>query len=78
MRRIVGGHMYSSLVGNIRVYVRVRPVVKGEKDEMSGQAAIAFPDQRDHREIVVTSESESAMGSQRKEVVSFNFDRVGL
>lgn len=56
----------------------MRPVVKGEKDEMSGQATITFPDQRDHREIVLMSESESAMGSQRKEVVSFNFDRVSL
>ncbi len=51
-------------------------MVKGEKDERSGPAAITFPDQRDHKEIVLMSETESAMGSQRKEVISFNFDRA--
>ncbi|PVF97935.1 kinesin-domain-containing protein [Serendipita vermifera] len=64
------------LKGNIRVYVRVRPIIKGEKDEASGEAPIAFPDGRDHKEIVLSSTSESAAGTQRKEVFAFNFDRV--
>lgn len=64
------------LKGNIRVYVRVRPVVPGEKDEAGGQAAIEFPDTRDHQQIVLTNTTESAMGSQRKEALSFTFDRV--
>lgn len=68
--------LYNS--GNIRVYVRVRPVVKGEKDEASGQAAIVYPDQLDHKEIELTASTESATGNQRKEVSSFAFDRVGV
>ncbi|KAG8777721.1 kinesin-like nuclear fusion protein [Serendipita sp. 398] len=64
------------LKGNIRVFVRVRPVVKGEKDEDSGQAPIEYPDERDHQQIVLKSFSESAMGNQRTEVTSFAFDRV--
>jgi kinesin family protein C1 len=60
------------------VYVRVRPIIRGEKDEASGEAPIIFPDARDHKEIVLSSSSESAMGNQRKEVFAFNFDRVSL
>ncbi|KAG8830611.1 kinesin-like nuclear fusion protein [Serendipita sp. 399] len=64
------------LKGNIRVFVRVRPVVKGEKDEGGGQACIEYPDVRDHQQIVLKSSSESATGNQRTEVTSFAFDRV--
>lgn len=39
-------------------------------------ADIAFPDKRDHKEIVLTSSSSSAMGQERKEVYPFSFDRV--
>jgi kinesin family protein C1 len=56
--------------------VRVRPVIKGEKDEASGEASIAYPDQRDHKEIQLEASTESAMGSQRKEITSFSFDKV--
>ncbi|KAJ2921495.1 hypothetical protein H1R20_g15596, partial [Candolleomyces eurysporus] len=44
------------------------------KEEM--KANMAFPDKRDHKEIVLYSSSESAMGIERKEVYSFGFDRV--
>jgi kinesin family protein C1 len=67
---------YVYATGNIRVYVRVRPVIRGEKDEASGEASIAYPDQRDHKEIELVASTESAMGSQRKEITSFSFDRV--
>ncbi|KAG8220793.1 kinesin-domain-containing protein [Butyriboletus roseoflavus] len=39
-------------------------------------ADIAFPDKGDHKEIVLTSSSSSAMGQERKEVYTFSFDRV--
>ncbi|KIK98129.1 hypothetical protein PAXRUDRAFT_824196 [Paxillus rubicundulus Ve08.2h10] len=39
-------------------------------------ADVMFPDKRDHREIVFTSSSSSAMGQERKEVHNFSFDRV--
>lgn len=44
------------------------------RDEL--QANMLFPDQRDHKEIVLNSSSESATGQERKETHSFGFDRV--
>ena len=41
-------------------------------------ASIAFPDKRDHKEIVLSSSSENAMGQERKEMWNFSFDRVRL
>ncbi|KAF7968207.1 hypothetical protein HWV62_31635 [Athelia sp. TMB] len=60
------------LKGNIRVFCRVRPVL----EEGEERAEMTFPDRRDHREIVLSSSSESAMGQERKEVYNFGFDRV--
>ncbi|KDQ51067.1 hypothetical protein JAAARDRAFT_62813 [Jaapia argillacea MUCL 33604] len=40
------------------------------------QASIEFPDKRDHKEIVLSSVSESATGQERQELWGFNFDRV--
>ncbi|KAJ8584725.1 kinesin-domain-containing protein [Rhizopogon salebrosus TDB-379] len=62
-------NMVQELKGNIRVFCRVRP-------EKGTEADISFPDKRDHKEIVISSSSSSAMGSERKEVYSFGFDRV--
>ena len=46
-------------------------------DEGKGAVAdVSYPDKRDHREIVISSSSSSAMGSERKEVYKFGFDRV--
>lgn len=42
------------------------------------QANLAFPDTRDHKEIVIASSSSSATGQERKEVYNFGFDRVSL
>lgn len=39
-------------------------------------ADIGFPDKMDHKEIILTSSSSSAMGQERKEVYAFSFDRV--
>lgn len=39
-------------------------------------ANIDFPDTRDHKEIVLSSKSESATGQERKETWNFSFDRV--
>ncbi|KAG2033381.1 P-loop containing nucleoside triphosphate hydrolase protein [Suillus americanus] len=78
------------LKGNIRVFCRVRPVLTSDlspsssftssptpDDEEKGREAdISFPDRRDHKEIVVSSSSSSAMGSERKEIYNFGFDRV--
>ncbi|KAG6332091.1 hypothetical protein ID866_7001 [Astraeus odoratus] len=47
-----------------------------DDQERGAVADISFPDKTDHREIVVSSTSSSAMGQERKEVYSFTFDRV--
>ena len=39
-------------------------------------ARITFPDKRDHKEIVLTSSSESATGQERKETWNFAFDKA--
>ncbi|KAF8883338.1 kinesin-domain-containing protein [Gymnopilus junonius] len=44
------------------------------KEEL--QASLSYPDQRDHKEIVVSSSSSSATGQERKEIYNFAFDRV--
>ncbi len=41
-------------------------------------AQIDYPDQRDHKEIILKASSESAMGQERKETWNFTFDRVCL
>ncbi|KAH9975749.1 P-loop containing nucleoside triphosphate hydrolase protein [Lactifluus volemus] len=76
-------NMVQELKGNIRVFARVRPLVpsdmSGTEDEKARKEALAnmlFPDTRDHREIVLSSTSESAMGQERKEAWNFSFDRV--
>lgn len=40
------------------------------------QANMTFPDRQNHKEIVLSSTSESATGQERKEVYNFTFDRV--
>jgi kinesin family protein C1 len=47
-----------------------------EKATEELQASMAYPDQRDHKEILLTSLASSATGQQRKEVYNFSFDRV--
>ncbi|EPQ56718.1 kinesin-domain-containing protein [Gloeophyllum trabeum ATCC 11539] len=64
-------NMVQELKGNIRVFCRVRPILPKE-----ATASIAYPDRRDHKEIVLSSSSESATGQERKEVWNFSFDRV--
>jgi kinesin family member C1 len=79
------------LKGNIRVYCRVRPVLQSEypkdlSDDLdydereklrnACMARIEFPDKKDHKDIVLSSTSESATGQERKETWNFSFDRV--
>ena len=75
-------NMVQELKGNIRVFCRVRPVLSSDlgssTDSAELEAQLAFPDQRDHKEIVVSSSSESAMGQERKEIYNFGFDRVRI
>ncbi|TFY71283.1 hypothetical protein EVG20_g1728 [Dentipellis fragilis] len=47
-----------------------------ERARVEALAEMAFPDKRDHKEIVLNSSSESATGQERKETWNFNFDRV--
>jgi len=47
-----------------------------EKDIADGLAIISFPDKQEHKEIVLSVSSESAMGGTRDSVMPFNFDRV--
>lgn len=70
-------NMVQELKGNIRVFCRVRPVLPSDVDEEKEvEADMKFPDKRDHKEIVLTSTSESATGQERREVYNFGFDRV--
>jgi kinesin family protein C1 len=76
-------NLVQELKGNIRVFARVRPVLPSDvsrtNDEKARTAAMAnvlFPDSRDHREIVLSSTSESATGQERKDTWNFSFDRV--
>ena len=66
-------NMVQELKGNIRVFARVRPLLPSESEE---EAKMVFPDQRDHKEIMLESSSESAMGQERREVYNFPFDHV--
>ena len=67
---------FISCVGNIRVYVRVRPPLPNELASNAPTAAVAFPDKRDHREIALTSSSSTATGTERVDTALFSFDRV--
>ncbi|KAH9967454.1 kinesin-domain-containing protein [Russula dissimulans] len=76
-------NMVQELKGNIRVFARVRPLLSSdvpnaddEKARIAALGSMSFPDSRDHREIVLSSTSESATGQERKEAWSFSFDRV--
>ncbi|KAK7033912.1 kinesin-like nuclear fusion protein [Paramarasmius palmivorus] len=78
-------NMVQELKGNIRVFARVRPVLPSDLSSATEDLAVAkaelqanmsFPDRRDHKEIVVTSSSESATGQERIEHYNFSFDRV--
>jgi hypothetical protein len=74
--------MVQELKGNIRVFCRVRPILPSDlqssTDGAELEAGFIFPDHRDHKDIIVSSSSESATGQERKEVYNFNFDRVGI
>ncbi|KAF9808205.1 hypothetical protein IEO21_07947 [Rhodonia placenta] len=59
------------LKGNIRVFCRVRPLLSEQ-----AKARMLFPDKMDHKEIVLSSSSESATGQERKDDWMFSFDRV--
>ena len=78
-------NMVQELKGNIRVFCRVRPPLPSEltgepgelpKDPSEVTATIEYPDRLDHKEIVLSSTSESATGQERKETWQFSFDRV--
>jgi kinesin family member C1 len=73
-------NLVQELKGNIRVFARVRPLlpsdVSGANNEKAQMAHMSYPDSRDHREIVLSSTSESATGQERRDTWNFNFDRV--
>ncbi|KLT46488.1 kinesin-domain-containing protein [Cutaneotrichosporon oleaginosum] len=69
------------LKGNIRVFARVRPALAHERDAPDGLADIAYCDERVAAEtgqshLTVRSRSESAMGKEREQAITFNFDKV--
>ncbi|KAL0953348.1 hypothetical protein HGRIS_004588 [Hohenbuehelia grisea] len=47
-----------------------------EELKVKMQANYLYPDRHDHKEIVISSSSESATGQERKELHNFAFDRV--
>lgn len=62
------------LKGNIRVFCRVRPTLAAEADE---SANIVCPDSEgDSKEIAITTEQKSAMGTITSNKNGFSFDRV--
>lgn len=69
------------LKGNIRVFARVRPLLPSDassENPAEAMALVEYPDKHDHKEIVLSSMSESATGQERKETWQFSFDRVGV
>ncbi|KAG8993937.1 kinesin-like nuclear fusion protein [Tulasnella sp. JGI-2019a] len=64
------------LKGNIRVFCRVRPALPHEKNSPEGLAPLAFPDKQEHKDIVISKSTETAMGATRDSVLPFSFDRV--
>ncbi|KZT64495.1 kinesin-domain-containing protein [Daedalea quercina L-15889] len=68
-------NMVQELKGNIRVFCRVRPLLPSDLPPRA-KAQIVFPDKMDHKEIVLSSSSESATGQERKDEWAFAFDRV--
>ncbi|BEI85166.1 hypothetical protein CcaverHIS002_0505670 [Cutaneotrichosporon cavernicola] len=69
------------LKGNIRVFARVRPALDHERSAPDGLADIAYCDERVAAEtgqshLTVRSRSESAMGKEREQALTFNFDKV--
>ncbi|TBU60560.1 P-loop containing nucleoside triphosphate hydrolase protein, partial [Dichomitus squalens] len=76
-------NMVQELKGNIRVFCRVRPILRSDilplreaRLREEAMAQLAYPDRLDHKEIVVSASSESATGQERKEEWQFSFDRV--
>jgi kinesin family protein C1 len=75
-------NLVQELKGNIRVFARVRPLLPSdvsgtnEKERIAALANMSFPDSRDHRDIMLSSTSESATGQERKDSWNFSFDRV--
>lgn len=54
------------------------PTPEGDDKLKSGaEADISYPDTLDHREIVLSSSSENAMGQERRDEWAFMFDQVG-
>lgn len=47
-----------------------------EKAKEELQANTVYPDQHDHKEILVASSTSSATGQERKELYNFGFDWV--
>lgn len=69
----------------LSVFCRVRPPLPSDGASSDGDQELApvvanidYPDKRDHKEIVLSSSSESATGAERKEVWNFGFDRVRM
>ncbi|KAL6306189.1 P-loop containing nucleoside triphosphate hydrolase protein [Sparassis latifolia] len=75
-------NMVQELKGNIRVFCRVRPLLPSDvppdeaKRREECMARIEYPDKMDHKEIMLSSSSESATGQERKDEWGFSFDRV--
>lgn len=47
-----------------------------EQNSSDGLASLNFPDKREHKEIVISSTTETAMGYTRDTILPFSFDRV--
>jgi len=71
------------MIGNIRVFARVRPALEHESPSPDALADISYGDERlaaetGQGQMIISSKTESATGKERESVNTFAFDKVSL
>ena len=69
------------MIGNIRVFARVRPALEHESPSADALADISYGDERlaaetGQGQMIISSKTESATGKERESVNTFAFDKV--
>jgi len=69
------------MIGNIRVFARVRPALEHESPSPDALADISYGDERlaaetGQGQMIISSKTESATGKERESVNTFAFDKV--
>ena len=76
-------HEQLLIIGNIRVFARVRPALEHESPSPDALADISYGDERlaaetGQGQMIISSKTESATGKERESVNTFAFDKVSL